>query len=457
MNRWKAKADARAQLARANAGIEVERKKSQLEIRREKQQHKRQLRDQRHRDRIQRANRKRSDRSRRDNDRGRREKARRERINNAKARVRDNIAGVASAGVYIIALSAAAIGQMQTAAALGLPWITGAVFVAFLEGGAISAALTAHKARLDGERSLLAQAIMIGLTAAAVAIQTLGHTNRLEGAIMATATVTAVVVFEMRMSIAVTAAERARGIKPPARFGLRRWIVAPVSTVRAWRHDVVSTASGQAAVALSAVADARTQRRTRREKRPDTADNGRTVRSWYRTVRTCVRAGHEPPPPPSALASEALSALLDTGEPLPVEFPDSVPAEWSDNPLYAARTPSTDTPDSNPDTHIVEEMDTPDDDPDGTDTRREAADTRPDTGQDSTGHPHDTADTQTGQADTAADTARKYSIPANVYTHYLDYLSTHGKPPSARKLAAIAGIGKTTASGHLKKLKENTQ
>src|SRR5699024_2743108 len=124
----------------------------------------------------------------------------------------------------------------------------------------------------DGERSLLAQAIMIGLTAAAVAIQTLGHTNRLEGAIMATATVTAVVVFEMRMSIAVTAAERARGIKPPARFGLRRWIVAPVSTVRAWRHDVVSTASGQAAVALSAVADRRTARRTQRANRPDTPD-----------------------------------------------------------------------------------------------------------------------------------------------------------------------------------------
>ena len=408
-----------------------------------------------------RANRKRADRQRRDNDRGRREKARRERINNAKACVRDNIAGVASAGVYIIALSAAAIGQMQTAAALGLPWVTGAVFVAFLEGGAISAALTAHKARLDGERSIMAQAIMIGLTTAAVAIQTLGHNNRLEGAIMATATVTAVVVFEMRMSIAVTAAERARGIKPPARFGLRRWIVAPISTVRAWRHDVVSTASGQAAEALSAVADRRTARRTQRANRPDTPDTEkafrREIRCWYRTVRTAHRTGREAPPPPSALASAALSNILDTGEPLPVEFPDSVPTEWADNPLYAARTPSTDTPDSSPDTHIVEEMDTPHDGPDTTDMRRQAADTHPDTGPDRTGHPHDTADTRTGRPDTAADIADQYSIPPDIAQHYTNYLSTHGKPPSARKLAAIAGIGKTTASGHLKKLKENTK
>lgn len=457
MNRWKAKAEARAHYARETAGIEVEKGKSKLEIAREKQQHKRQLRDQKHRDRMARASRKRADRQRRDNDRGRREKARRERINNAKTRVRDNIAGVASAGVYIIALSAAAIGQMQTAAALGLPWVTGAVFVAFLEGGAISAALTAHKARLDGERSIMAQVIMIGLTAAAVAIQTLGHTNRLEGAIMATATVTAVVVFEMRMSIAVTAAERERGIKPPARFGLRRWIVAPVSTVRAWRHDVVSAASGQAAVALSAVADTRTAKRTYRGQRGQEVDSGRTVRSWYRTVRTCVRAGHEPPPPPSALASAALSNLLDNGEPLPVECPDSVPPEWSDNPLYAARTPSTDSPDSSADTHIVEELDTPDDEPDAADTRREDEDIRPEAGPDSTGHPHDTTDTRTGRPDTAADIANQYSIPPDIAQHYTNYLSTHGKPPSARKLAAIAGIGKTTASGHLKKLRENTK
>ena len=89
--------------------------------------------------------------------------------------------------------------------------------------------------------------------------------------------------------------------------------------------------------------------------------------------------------------------------------------------------------------------------------RRQAADTHPDTGPDRTGHPHDTADTRTGRPDTAADIADQYSIPPDIAQHYTNYLSTHGKPPSARKLAAIAGIGKTTASGHLKKLKENTK
>ena len=464
MNRWKAKADARAQLARANAGIEVERKKSQLEIRREKQQHKRQLRDQRHRDRIQRANRKRADRSRRDNHRQSREKARRQRAAALKSRLLDNFAGTASAGVYIIALTLAAVGQVQNSRKVGLPWIAGFGFAAILEGGAIAAALTVHKSKMAGERNLKAQLAMFGFTGAAIAFQLLGHDNKLLAVFMAAATVIAVATFELRLSLAVTEAARKRGEPAPAHFGAQRWIVAPIETFQAWRIDVLSRATGQARIALSALADRRTAKRTQRGQR--TADrkhrgqrpiSDRTFRSYYRTVRTSVRAGHEPPPPPSALASEALSALLDTGDPLPVECPDSVPPEWSDNPLYAARTPSTDTPDSDPDSHIVEEMDTPDDDPDGTDTRREAADTRPDTGQDSTGHPHDTADTQTGQADAAADTARKHSIPADVYTHYLDYLSTHGKPPSARKLAAIAGIGKTTASGHLKKLKENTQ
>ena len=456
MNRWRAKAEARAHYARETAGIEVEKQKSRLDMRREKQKNRRQLRDQRHRDRIQRANRRRADRHRRDNDKTRREAVRRQRIEAAKTRVRDNIAGVASAGVYIIALSAAAIGQMQTAAALGLPWIAGAVFAAFLEGGAISAALTAHKARIDAERSLLAQAIMIGLTAAAVAIQTLGHSDRLEGAIMATATVTAVVVFEMRMSISVTAAERERGIKPPARFGLRRWIVAPISTMRAWRHDVVSTASGQAQVALAALADRRAEKRTargHRKNQADTADSTRTVRAYYRTVRTAMMTGHEPPPPPSALASEALSALLDTDEPLPVQCPDSVPQEWTQDPRYAARTPSADTPDSEPDTPGHPDADTPADEADnhvhGTDSHNPVADSiadsadnprtpNPDSGQD--------ADTHTG-----------HCVPAEVVSAYHHYLSTHGRPPSARQLAHEAGIGKTSASKHLKKLKENTQ
>lgn len=457
VNRWKAKADARAHYARENAGIEVEKQKSQLEVTREKQQHKRQLRDQRHRDRIQRANRRRADRNRRDNDKTRREKLRRERIEAAKTRVRDNVAGVASAGVYIIALSAAAIGQMQTAAALGLPWVTGAVFVAFLEGGAISAALTAHKARLDGERSLMAQSIMIGLTAAAVAIQTLGHSDRLEGAIMATATVTAVVVFEMRMSIAVMESERKRGIKPPARFGLRRWIVAPISTVRAWRHDVVSTASGQAKVALSALADRRAEKRTtrgHRKNRSDTADSTRTphrtVRAYYRTVRTAMRTGNEPPPPPSALASTALSNLLDTDEPLPVECPDSVPQEWTQDPRYAARTPSADTPDNSPDNDEDADADSPD-------RTAELADTGADgtrTGGQRTGHIPDSEPDNARTRGQSPDTDDHNPIPVHVATAYQDHLSANGKPPSARQLASITGIGKTSAHKYIKYLKE---
>lgn len=457
MNRWTAKAKARAQLARANAGIEVERKKSQLEIRREKQQQKRQLRDQRHRDRIQRANRKRADRSRRDSHRQSREKARRQRAAALKSRLLDNFAGTASAGVYIIALTLAAVGQVQNSRKVGLPWIAGFGFAAILEGGAIAAALTVHKAKMAGERNLKAQLAMFGFTGAAIAFQLLGHDNRLLAIFMAAATVIAVATFELRLSLAVTEAARKRGEPAPAHFGAQRWIVAPIETFRAWRIDVLSRATGQARIALSALADRRTVKRTvrgqrtaKQKHRGQRPISDRTVRAYYRTTRTAMRTGHEPPPPPSALASEALSALLDTGGPLPVECPDSVPTEWTQDPRYAARTPSADTPDSHPDNPEGAAADS-------TDNTAELADA----GEDGTR----THGQQTGQsADSEPDNARTRGqspdsndhnpIPVHVATAYHDHLSANGKPPSARQLASITGIGKTSAHKYIKQIKE---
>ena len=457
MNRWKAKSEARAQLARANAGIEVERKKSQLEIRREKQQQKRQLRDQRNRDRIQRANRKRADRSRRDSHRQSREQARRQRAAALKSRLLDNFAGTASAGVYIIALTLAAVGQVQNSQKVGLPWIAGFGFAAILEGGAIAAALTVHKAKMAGERNVKAQVAMFGFTGAAIAFQLLGHDNRLLAVFMAAATVIAVATFELRLSLAVTEAARKRGEPAPAHFGAQRWIVAPIETFRAWRIDVLSRATGQARIALSALADRRTAKRTARGQQ--TAARTHRGHRWtnllktlayYRTTRTAMRTGHEPPPPPSALASTALSALLDRGDPLPVECPDSVPQEWTQDPRYAARTPSADTPDNSPDNDEDADADSPD-------RTAELADTGADgtrTGGQRTGHIPDSEPDNARTRGQSPDTDDHNPIPVHVATAYQDHLSANGKPPSARQLASITGIGKTSAHKYIKYLKE---
>lgn len=511
-DQWRARADAKAALETERAQIQIDKDRAHLELQKSKDSAKQELKTRKHQERLDRDERTRKARAKKRVDRTRRRDQRREYVTRLQTQLRDNVAGAMSGCVYIIALGSAAIGQMQTAQGLGLPTAVGGMFVVFLEGGAVSAALTAHKARMGGERSLMAQTVMIALTAAAVAIQIFGHASRLEGVIMATATITAVVVFEMRLSIAVTARERANGIAAPARFGARRWIVAPISTVRAWRMDVVSRAYGEASAALSAAdhkrRTARTARAEARTARRTARTEARTARAYNRAARTAVRTGTPLPLRPIAgtghlsidadtrgqnadSSADSADELADTrgqstdtadsvpmisGQPAWIA-PDNVPTEWVDQYGSPARTLSADsadttadTPDtdlcadSNADTDLSADTHTPD-----------SADTLPgrtgaaippnaDSSADTRGHSADSARTVRtpgGQCADTADTADTADSPNSERTvtqatadtladTYQQHINRTGKKPSARALAREAGCGKTAAAKYLK-------
>ncbi|CAM3497278.1 DUF2637 domain-containing protein [Stackebrandtia soli] len=166
-----------------------------------------------------------------------------------KAAFAENGAGIASTAVYVVALGAATAGQVSTAVGMGLPWGAGLGFAAFIEGFAIAAALSAHRLRVAGRRATLPQVLAWAMTAVAAAVQYYGHKDPpLLGMTLATASIAAVVMFELRSTVEAKLASK---VRPPVRWGFRRWLVAPIETCRGWRADVLSrtTEDGQSVLA----------------------------------------------------------------------------------------------------------------------------------------------------------------------------------------------------------------
>lgn len=191
--------------------------------------------------------------------RGRRQ-ARAARARSGLARVHAYIAGnapaVYSSGIYGMALYVAVAGQIDMATERGWPLIIGIGMAAFLEGTALSMALTAHQLRLRGERALVPAAMTWIAAGFAALINLVGHKDDpVMAVVLGASSLAAIIVWEVRSGAKHRAALRRMGLipEPPERFGLRRWLRYPRSTFAAWSLDVRSRVGDGAAALLAEV------------------------------------------------------------------------------------------------------------------------------------------------------------------------------------------------------------
>jgi hypothetical protein len=197
----------------------------------------------------------------------------------ALARVTGYVAGnapaVYSAGIYTMALYVAVSGQIGVATDRGWPIAIGIGMAAFLEGTALSMALTAHQQRLKGERALTPRIMTWVAAGFAAAINFGAHADDLVmAAVLGASSLAAIVVWEVRSGAKHRDALRKLGLipDPPERFGWRRWCRYPRSTFAAWSLDVRSRVGSSAAALLAqveadraAVAEAKTAERREAE------------------------------------------------------------------------------------------------------------------------------------------------------------------------------------------------
>lgn len=193
----------------------------------------------------------------------RRAERRQARLARARAAVRrvylfvaGNMPGVYSACIYAMALYVAVAGQISMATERGWPLVVGVGMAVFLEGLALSMALTAHQLRLKGERALVPAAMTWVAAGFASAINVVAHReDPVMAAVLGASSLAAIIVWEVRSGAKHRQALRDMGFlpDPPERFGLRRWVRYPRSTFRAWSLDVRDRVGDGAAVLLARV------------------------------------------------------------------------------------------------------------------------------------------------------------------------------------------------------------
>ena len=196
--------------------------------------------------------------------------------------VRGNAPAVYSAGIYGMALYVAVSGQISVATSRGWPLVIGIGMAAFLEGTALSMALTAHQQRLKGERAVMPRVMTWVAAGFAAAINFGAHADDLVmAAVLGASSLAAIVVWEVRSGAKHRDALRRLGLipDPPERFGWRRWVRFPRSTFAAWSLDVKSRVGAGAAGLLATVEADRAAR----------ADAKSTARREAKTARRVSR------------------------------------------------------------------------------------------------------------------------------------------------------------------------
>lgn len=170
--------------------------------------------------------------------------------------VSGNMPAVYSSCIYAMALYVAVAGQLSMATDRGWNPAIGIGMAVFLEGLALSMALTAHQLRLKGERALVPAAATWAAAGFASAINFAAHRDDLiMASVLGASSLAAIIVWEVRSGAKHRDALRKLGLipDPPERFGLRRWCRYPINTFRAWSLDVKNRVSPGAAVLLAQV------------------------------------------------------------------------------------------------------------------------------------------------------------------------------------------------------------
>jgi len=294
-----------------------------------------------------------------------RRRARAERITKAVTRVQTFIAGnapaVYSSGIYAMALYVAVAGQISMATERGWPLVVGIGMAVFLEGLALSMALTAHQLRLKGERALIPAAMTWVAAGFASAINVVAHReDPVMAAVLGASSLAAIIVWEVRSGAKHRDALRKLGLvpDPPERFGLRRWLRFPRSTFRAWSLDVrdrvsdgaavllarVETAVQDAAAASSAESAAAALAAAVEAAETAARESGRARAAAAEAHRAASRADA---PKRARWSLFKRSAAADAPAPAPAEAP-AVPPAPASKPAAAAKAPVRPAPTAAP-------------------------------------------------------------------------------------------------------------
>ncbi|MEV0944920.1 DUF2637 domain-containing protein [Micromonospora wenchangensis] len=234
------------------------------------------------------------------------------------AYVRNNAAAVYSGLIYGLAVSGAVYGQVDAARANGLPTPIGVVTAVAIEGTGLAMALTAQHQRLNGERAIAARSLIWICTAAAVAINAIGHhADPTKAIVLSALSALGIIVYEVRSGAKHRPTLRERGMlpEPPERFGWRRWLTYPRHTYAAWKVDVRDRLSPGAAELI-----ARAEARQVEQRRQAAVE---AERERQKAVAAEVAAGarkalRKATGKDSGAALAALARLAATGTPAPL-------------------------------------------------------------------------------------------------------------------------------------------
>lgn len=245
------------------------------------------------------------------------------------ARWSGRVAPAVSAGVYLLAMGTAVSGQVSTARdTLHWPWWGGVGMAGFVEGFALSMALTARDHRLDGERAFVPR-LMTWLAAAfASAVNVYAHRQvPLSAALLGAASLVGITVWEIRSGGPLRRALRARNLMPRTRPKLGAAYVArfPVRAFDAWSAVIADPAIGTRAEMLAAGA-------ARRSRRGPVRWGRWAVWGWWRT---------EPDRTGGPDTDRQAGPDRTPAEPAP----RTGPADQTTRPDQTTRTDQTDRPD----------------------------------------------------------------------------------------------------------------
>ncbi|MEV0006353.1 hypothetical protein AB0H28_29290 [Micromonospora sp. NPDC050980] len=234
------------------------------------------------------------------------------------AYVRDNAAAVYSGLIYGLAVSGAVYGQVDAARANNLPTPIGVIAAVAIEGTGLAMALTAQHQRLNGERAMVARALIWICTAAAVSINAIGHhADPVKAIGLSALSALGIIVYEVRSGAKHRPALRAKGMipEPPERFGWRRWLTYPRQTREAWKADVRDRLSPGAA-ALIARAEAR--RAEQHRQAAIEAERERQHKVVAEVAAGARKALRKATGKDSGAALAALARIAATGTPAPL-------------------------------------------------------------------------------------------------------------------------------------------
>jgi hypothetical protein len=172
----------------------------------------------------------------------------------------ENAASVYSSGIYTAAVAVAVSGQIDVGTERGWPVWLAVGAAAFLEGLALTMALTAHQLRMENERAFIPRVMTWVAAGLAAAINFGAHTDDLvKAAILGASSLAAILVWEVRSGAKHRKVLRDKGVipAPPERFGIRRWLRYPIETWRAWSLDVKHRVGKGAAALIAQVQEDR--------------------------------------------------------------------------------------------------------------------------------------------------------------------------------------------------------